>query len=294
MHRPTTQTHRRMRALLRGAAVCCALACVGTGAATPEAIEIPFADGIKLKGWMYRPTTDGENKGPFPVAIINHGSPPGGAPERAKMDPKYPVPAEQFLKWGFVVVVPTRRGYGATGGHYAEASAPCYNPGFYDSGLESAKDIAAAVRFATALPYVDSSKVLLVGQSAGGWAVLAAATRTDIGAKAVLNFAGGRGGHKNLRPNENCSPDQLVRAAGDYGKEAKRPSLWIYAENDSYFAPGLAGRMFDNYQSQGGNARMIALPAFGKDGHALFGARDGVSVWRPLVEPFLKETGFLK
>jgi dienelactone hydrolase len=263
---------------------------VALSAHAEERIEIPFSDAITLKGWLFKP----EGKGPFPAVIINHGSPPGGAPDRAKMDPKYPTAAEQFVAWGFVVIVPTRRGYGETGGTWAETSYSCGNPSFYEAGLETANDIAAAVKYARALPFVDANRLALLGQSAGGWGVLAAATRADIDVNAIINFAGGRGGHKDQQPNNNCNPDKLVRAAGDYGKEAKRATLWIYTRNDSYFAPELSARMFDAYQTAGGKGKMVALPAFGRDGHSLFGARDGVVVWKPIVETYLRESGLLK
>ncbi len=153
------------------------------------------------------------------------------------MDPKFTAAAEQFVRWGFVVVVPTRRGYGGTGGKYAEGSGNCDNSDFYGSGMESAKDINAALRYTAALPQVDPKQIVLLGQSAGGWGVLATVTHPDVPLKAVINFAGGRGGHRDMLPNNNCSPDRLVRAVGDYGAEAKFPVLWIYTENDSYFAP---------------------------------------------------------
>ncbi len=269
-----------------------ALVCNHAHAVSPEAIEIPFSDSVRLKAWLFQPEVDEKNKGPFPTVIINHGSPPGGAPERAKMDPKYTAAAEQFVKWGFVVVVPTRRGYGGTGGRWAEDSGNCDNPNFYKGGLESAKDINAALRYAAALPQVDAKRIVLLGQSAGGWGVLATATQPAVEVKAVINFAGGRGGHKNQQANNNCSPDSLVRAAGDYGAETKLPTLWIYTENDSFFAPELAKRMFESYQSHGGKGRMLALPAFARDGHTLFGS--GLTVWKPIVESYLKENELLK
>ncbi len=50
--------------------------------------------------------------------------------------------------------------------------------------------------------------------------------------------------------------------------------------------------MFENYQSHGGKARMLSLPAFANDGHTLFSA--GLPVWRPIVEGYLKENNLLK
>lgn len=258
-------------------------------ALTPEKIDIPFDKGTALKAWLYKPA----GKGPHPLAILNHGSPPGGAADRARMTARYAAAAAQFVEWGFVVVSPLRRGYGDTGGTWVESYHACDDPTFYEAGLETAKDIAAAVRYARALPDIDASRVLLVGQSAGGWGVLAAATRTDVEVKAIVNFAGGRGGMRDQKPDNNCAPDKLVKAAGDYGAQAKRPSLWIYTENDHFFAPTLSKRMAAAYRNRGGQASYVLLPAFGSDGHTLFGAKEGVERWRQPVRDFLREQKLL-
>jgi hypothetical protein len=62
--------------------------------------------------------------------------------------------------------------------------------------------------------------------------------------------------------------------------------LWIYAANDSYFAPDLVRRMCDAFTSAGGRAQLISLPAFGDDGHYLFSR--GGATWTPIVDEFLR------
>jgi dienelactone hydrolase len=249
----------------------------------PQKIEIPFSMVQSLAGWQYQP----EGSGPFPVVIINHGSPTNAA-DRAKTQALYTVPSEQFLKWGFVVIIPIRRGYGDTGGFWAETYFSCNNPEYVKAGHASADDIEAAVNFAKKLPNVDRERILLVGQSAGGWGALAAATRDDVRVRAVINFAGGRGGMRNGIANNNCNPDSLVEAAGKFGA-TKRPSLWLYTENDKFFSQELSQRLFDKYQAGGGKGKFVMLPAFGNDGHSLFGVREGLHIWKPHVEAFLKE-----
>ena len=49
--------------------------------------------------------------------------------------------------------------------------------------------------------------------------------------------------------------------------------LWVYAANDSFFAPEIAARMHAAFVGAGGAAELVAVGPFGKDGHALFGAR---------------------
>lgn len=106
---------------------------------------------------------------------------------------------------------------------------------------------------------------------------------------AVLNFAGGRGGHQGPEGDANCAPANLVRAAGAFGAGAKVPTLWLYAENDTFFAPDLSRRMAAAYKAAGGNVNYLLLPEFKNDGHAVFGNADGRSLWTGPVAAFLDE-----
>ncbi len=60
--------------------------------------------------------------------------------------------AQWFLARGFAVVYALRRGYGATGGDWAETYGPCNRADYARAGLESARDIAAIVNFFYADP----------------------------------------------------------------------------------------------------------------------------------------------
>jgi hypothetical protein len=46
----------------------------------------------------------------------------------------------------------------------------------------------------------------------------------------------------------------LADAAGRFGKTARTPMLWIYTENDSYFAPSIARAMYHSFTAAGGVA----------------------------------------
>ena len=245
-----------------------------------------FEKTIPLAATEYTPS----GPGPFPAIVISHGV-PNNADERAKYTAKYAAVSAVFVKMGFVVLNPLRRGYGKTGGTYEEDSGKCRF--FADAGLETAKDIAAAVSYLRRHPSVDPDRIVLVGQSGGGWGSLAAATREDVPIRGVVNFAGGRGGKVGGIPNNNCQPDFLVADTRKYGKASRVPSLWIYTENDHYFGPDLSQRMFTAYTEAGGKATLLLLPPFGEDGHTLFGAAKGVPLWRDKVDAFLREIGVL-
>lgn len=243
---------------------------------------------LSLSALEYRPG----GSGPFPAIVLSHGS--STKPnERLTYTGRYAVASAVFVKWGFVVLNPLRRGYGKTGGVFEEGNGRCDSPFYVEAGLETAKDIAAAVAYLRRQTFVDPGRIVLVGQSGGGWGSLALASRGDLSIRGIVNFAGGRGGKRNDLPNSNCEPDRLVAAAGTFGKTATVSSLWLYTENDQYFAPELSRRMHRAYTESGGRAAYHLLPAIGSDGHGLIGFKDGVPLWQDKVEAFFREIGAL-
>lgn len=223
------------------------------------------------------------------LAVINHGKSPFAAQRAALQPPE--CGAEQvrwFLERGFAVLLPVRRGYGASGGAMAEEYPPCAVRRDYAAGaLEAARDIRAAVDYGTALPGVRADLVVVVGQSAGGLGAIALSSLNDARVAALVNMAGGDGGRLNRVANNVCQPEALVAAVGRFGAAARAPMLWVYTANDSYFGPALAASMHRAYVAGGGRAELRALPGWGTDGHILFTARGGSAVWGPLVERFL-------
>lgn len=250
-----------------------------------QVVRIPVAGGVSMVATVMRPP--GEDK--KPVVVINHGSPADGS-QRARMAlPRYNGLSSWFASRGYVVVLPLRRGYGETGGAWAETYGTCQNPDYYTAGLHGAADIQAALDFIRKEPYVAADRSLIVGESAGGWATLALSSRNPAGVAGMIDFAGGRGGHQTLPDGGlgNCTPGALVTAAGKYGATARVPTLWIYTANDSFFEPSLAKRMFEAYNAAGGNGTYRPLGAFGNDGHALAGTDSGVGTWQGPVSEFL-------
>ena len=225
--------------------------------------------------------------GPFPLVLINHGSTQNAARRAAMGSPRYTVLAQWFLARGYVVALPQRPGHGQTGGPYLEDQKGCARADFRNASLATADSIETALRYMTAQPYVRRTGVLVVGQSAGGWGAIALASRNPAGVSAVISFAGGRGGRSNDKANTNCAPNLLVESAGAFGRGARVPTLWIYAENDSYFGPALSRRMVDAYRAAGGIAEYRLLPPYGADGHTLIEMRDGAAIWGPLLGNFL-------
>jgi dienelactone hydrolase len=167
----------------------------------------------------------------------------------------------------------------------------CPNPNYVRGGIETARDIDAVVNYATELSFVRHAGVVVVGQSAGGWGAIAYNGVAHPKVAAFVVMAGGRGGHLHNQPNSNCRPDLLADAAGKFGKTATTPMLWVYATNDSFFAPSIARALWNAFTAAGGKADLEQPGPFANDGHRLFFGTDGSKVWGPLVERYLAERG---
>jgi dienelactone hydrolase len=225
--------------------------------------------------------------GPFPLAVINHGSTQNELRRAGYAAPQYTALTEWLVAHGYAVAVPQRPGHGKTGGTYYEDQGGCANADFRKAGLNTAASIAAVIDFMIHQPFIRKNGVIAIGQSAGGWGVMALASLNYPPVKAVIAFAPGRGGRIGGVTGRNCAPDRLVAAARQFGEKTRIPSLWIYAENDSYFPPELSKRLVEGFRMAGGRTDFQLLPPVGDDGHNLVHSREGAALWAPLLEKFL-------
>jgi hypothetical protein len=73
-------------------------------------------------------------------------------------------PAREWVRRGYAVLVPVRRGYGASGGeHFGDAFGQCSQPDFRRAGEGAALDLLATVEWAKAQSDLDTKRWLLVG-----------------------------------------------------------------------------------------------------------------------------------
>ena len=244
--------------------------------------------GTLLLGRVCRPDGDA----PARVVVIAHGSPPIASDRpRTQLTPCDSEAVRWFTARGYLVALSLRRGYGGTGGGYLESSADCSIDAYERAARVSAEDVAATAAYALALPYARHDGAVIVGQSAGGWATLGLNAGPHPDVIALVSMAGGRGGRVDNIPNRNCKPENLVAAAARLGRTATTPTLWVFTENDTFFAPRIATGMHQAFTTAGGKAELHALPAFGEDGHRLFFARGGSRIWGPLIERYLQQQG---
>src|SRR5215468_2586403 len=245
---------------------------------------VPSAQpGVLMRTTVFRPP----GAGPFPLLVMNHGTTQNAERRRLLPLPLFAAVSHWFVRRGFAVAVPERPGHGETGGVYREDQGGCDEADFARAGFGAAESIRAAVTYMTAQSFVRRTGVIAAGQSAGGWAALAFASRAPTGLRAVIDFAGGLGGRSYDRPDNNCAPDRLIATAAEFARTSRVATLWIYTENDSYFSPHLSGAMAAAWRAAGGKADYALLPRFGDDGHFMAETDGSESAWGPTVERFL-------
>jgi dienelactone hydrolase len=251
-------------------------------------IPVPDPDGATprlLEALLYRPAGEARR----PLVVMSHGS-PRRAGDRAGMRPAWAERAAAFfVAEGYAVIVPMRRGYGRSPGDANDgARGPCGNPDYADAGLRVGRQVLDVVEYMKGQSFIDAGRIVLAGQSAGGFASLAAASWNPAGVIAVINVAGGRG---SRAANDVCGEARLVEAMGRFGAGARVPSLWLYAENDLFFRPDLARRMHAAYAQGGARTALHILGAYGNDGHGFLRRADSAGEWQPLVRDFLASLG---
>jgi dienelactone hydrolase len=251
---------------------------------------------LPMFAYVVRPIGDG----PLPLAIMNHGVSLNPAERSFFPLVEFRDAAKWFAKRGYLVVAPVGTGYGASAidipehglyGPFFSKVGKCSNPNFRAPGLAVARVDLWIIDYMAAEKRIVPNDVIVVGQSAGGWASIALSSLNPPQVKAIITFAAGRGGRVDGKPNNNCAPKKLVEVTGEFGRTSRVPMLWIYIENDTFFGPALSKRMHEAFTAGGGKAEYRLLPPFGNDGHFFIGSPDAIPIWSPLVAKFLDEQG---
>ena len=173
-------------------------------------IRIPADEtgSVKLETTIFKPDGDG----PFPMVVFNHGKERGDPRKQSRSRPL--AFAREFVRRGYVVVAPNRRGFARSGGTYVEDG--CNTE---DNGIMQAGDVAAAISYMIRQPYVDSHHILVAGSSYGGLTTIAYGELAAPGVLGLVNFAGG------LR-QDSCRSweSNLTQAFAAYGQSARLPT----------------------------------------------------------------------
>ena len=241
-----------------------------------EAVRIPHAsvmrpDGarpIELEATLYRPAAASA-----PLAVISHGSTGG-----YKIDPgrtfRHEAEALWLMEHGFAVLVPMRRGRGASEGVFGEELHASLD---MRPGLEEAvEDLASTIVYGRALPFVQDCPVLLVGQSRGGFLSIVYAGRSPEAVAGVVSFAGGW----ISQHSRNSFNAELLEEAG---RTARAPQLWLYGKRDSHYGVAHIRTNHAAFVRAGGDAALKIFSVPG-DGHFLIGFP---GLWRPAADAYL-------
>jgi dienelactone hydrolase len=217
----------------------------------------------------------------LPVALITHGKP---ASANEMLDWKaedLSGPARDFARRGWLAVVVMRRGFGQSDGPMP-APVSCASTGFVERLNADADDLQLAIEAIVKRPDADPDRVIAIGGSAGGAAVVALAARNPKNLRGAISVSGG------LRMLECPKENELVKAFTEYGVSSRVPSIWLYAKNDTFFGPELVTRLHSGFLDGGGDVKLVHFDKIGEDGHSMFGSATGRLRWLTEVDSFLR------
>jgi dienelactone hydrolase len=260
---------------------------------------------IDMPVHVFKPTLTQLNAGagPWPVVIFSHGR-AGTVEERAAL--KTPASAALVRYWhgkGYAVVAAVRPGYGDHTAEDPEDHGARWNGNvcsgaadFRKTALAAAQSIRQIQEWLPSQSWANKERIVLVGQSVGGLATVAASGQNLPGVVGCINFAGGSGGNPRTSPGASCQPDRLGEVLSSAASSTRMPSLWLYAANDLYWGPDAPKKWHQAHvqaamaAGQKTTADFYAAPAVSQDGHRLLAA--GTGYWQPVVGDWLKKNGF--
>lgn len=224
--------------------------------------------------------------GPFPLAVLNHGSTGRGTDPQSFtktwVDPRLAV----FLnERGWMVAFPQRRGRGRSEGLYDEGFYADRTRGYTcDSeislrGAERAlDDLYAAVAALRHRGDVAQSRILIGGQSRGGVLSIAYSGRHPDQVAGAINFVGGWLG-------DGCSSAHLVNTTlFKQGAGFGRQTLWLYGRNDPFYTIQHSRKNFEAFESAAGEGLFMEFDVPGGYGHGLIGYD---ALWSEPIERYL-------
>ncbi len=237
---------------------------------TQQEVGFPSSD-LQLRGFIWKP----EGGGPFPTLLWNHGS--------EKLPGWLPGLGPVFVRRGYVLFIPHRRGHGRSPGPYIQdqlqaAPAAQRGPAFVRLQEAHLGDQLAGLEWLKTQPFVDARRLTVAGCSYGGIQTVLAAER-GAGYRAAVNFAGAA---QSWQPFPEIR-DRLSTAV----RNAQMPIFFIQAENDFDLAPSRA--LSAEMQRAGKPFQLKIYPPYGtgqQDGHDF--CVKGVDIWGADVFPFLE------
>jgi len=241
---------------------------------------------VQLEVVIYKPPGDG----PFPLLVVNHGSTGlGKNPALFTQTFSYPAFAEMFVKKGYMVAFPQRRGRGKSEGLYDEgfnvdrSQGYACDPKLSVPGADHAlTDIVAAVEELRQRPDVTRQPILMAGVSRGGILSIAYAGMHPREVAGVINFVGGW-------VSEGCrNASEINGTLFRRGGMFPHPTLWLYGNHDPLYSLDHSRANFAAFQAAGGKGSFFDFEVPGGNGH---GVMFSPSLWTGYVDRYLDSIG---
>ncbi len=249
-------------------------------------VAITLRDGTPVAQDVIVTRFQDDERKPSRFMVILHGR-AGSAAERAAYGrTRFPDIAREFAGQGYAVFVPTRIGYGDTGGPDIEDTGRCEAKDFATGMNPAADEVQQLIATIRKDPTIGNSAGVIIGQSVGGLLTTVLASRNVPRVIAYVNFSGGSGGDPKNRPGQPCGPDRMAQAFAQFGSKARTPVLFLYSSNDRYWGEAYPKEWFAAYRKAGGRGRFGALPPHEPDGHMSFTANR--AAWRNTVQTYLQ------
>lgn len=223
---------------------------------------------VRLEAVIFKP----DGAGPFPLAVINHGSTGGGRDPAVAKQTWFAADLADFLNArGWMVAFPQRRGRGKSDGLYDEGFSENRKLGYAcdtERSLRGAdralSDIDAAIAALRRRPDVAPAPVLIGGQSRGGVLAVAYAGLHPAQISGVINFVGGWLG-------EACSSASAVnQALFERGAHYARPTIWLYGQGDPFYSIAHSRSNFAAFEKAGGLGSFFEFGGSPNPGHLVF------------------------
>ena len=231
---------------------------------------------VDLEVTMYKPP----GAGPFPLAVLNHGATNAGKGNRGTRY-RYTFSAYYFLSRGYAVALPMARGFAGSGGDLVHNGCSLATV-----GRENAEDLRAVIEALERRPDIDPRRIVVAGQSFGGWTTMALGTMDIPGLHGLIGFS------PALRTSDCQWQDQaMISGARQFGADAKYPSLWFYGDNNSVMPEATWHGVFAAYSNGSRRAELVAVGRVGEDSHQLLSSSENLPIWTPRVDAFLSRIG---
>ncbi|MFD4838456.1 S9 family peptidase [Achromobacter sp. NPDC058515] len=229
--------------------------------AMPEPARLASFDGTVVPYLVYPPMGEKPAAG-WPVLFIVHGGP------EMQWLPNFRADVQHYLSRGIMVIAPNVRGSTGYGRPYHQAD---------DAGkrMDAVGDLLELARAIAARPDVDASRIGVMGQSYGGFMVLAALTeapelwRTGVDIYGISNFT---------TLMETTGPWRRAMRAAEYGdpvrdagflasispvhalRRVRAPLLVVHCADDPRVPPEQGEQVFSRLRGLGYPVEILRVP----------------------------------